>query len=446
MDHEAKDAAAAPSTSPPLPAAAGSDPRRARILFAVAFVFTCLVTFFQSRSLFLHPPLYCEDGLFFTHYYNHRAWRELFWFYNGYVSLIPNALAFMVRAFPATFAPYLLSGWALVMGGVSYALFALPRFRALLPSDRARFLCCVLLALWPLGDFAMAHSGVYSLWHLLLVLVLLALVPAPRCTAVEVLLLLVQLLIVMTHPLSLLLVPVWGMTLVRERHVFARVSAALLIAAALAYYAVGIQHRSHAWFSLDAATRTGFVLAVRVFLEAVALARIPDELQASGMRTLAIVLGATIGLGAMAVAFVFRRRFSRTERRVLLVLLYLILSITFVSVVTRALPAVASKWAQRYFYIQHFLFLFGVMFMVHRLAAAWRWTWGRIALALVPVVAWCVFLIGYNRYAWWTEVPRDGARVADFLRRVEAAEDRDAPGPQRVRYGRGYWSLDVTVR
>ena len=173
------------------------------------------------------------------------------------------------------------------------------------------------------------------------------------------LLLLWQMLIICSHPLSLVLVPVWAVKLYRERTPFARVVQAVLIVTALVYFWQGVQHRSYPMLTAEMARRTGYLLAVRVFLEALVEARIPTQLQEAGRQWLNVTLGAGALAAVVTLAAVFRRRFERGQLWVLAVLLYAIVSLTFLSVVTRLLPAAASRWAQRYFYLQHFLFLLG---------------------------------------------------------------------------------------
>ncbi len=418
----------------------------ARRVFAAVFALSCLCTFARSYVVFLRPPLYCEDGLFFTHFYNERHPGQIFWSYNGYVAIGPNLLAFLAVFLPVQAAPYFLSGAALVARAFAHSLFTLPRFRVVVARDRSRLIVAALLSVWPLGDFAMAHTGVYSIWNLLLGLILLALVPVGAFVWTEIALLSFQLLAILSHPLSLLLVPVWIVDLVRERRLHARVFRGILIVAALAYYALAVRHVAQGPFRPDVAHRAAYLLVVRVFLEAFTGAWLPVELQRRAMQSLILALGVAAVVLPTALMVVYRKRFRTPEKQALLVILGIAITIVWLSAATRRLLPAADLWGGRYYYVPQYLFLLYVMVVAEGMLGNTTRSRGKVAMLLVAVLGWCAVVVTKNRYAWWERVPTDGQKVSAFLSRVARAERDPASSPALMEYRRGRWSLRFHMR
>jgi hypothetical protein len=437
---------AAPATQPALAPQVAAQ-LRPWAAFAALALFYAACTVAQSWRLFVHPPLYYEDAWFFAHFYNNPSVREVAWFYNGYVSLLPNAVVYVTtHLFPTRWAPYLLSLWALGVGAVACSLFALPRFRAIVPSDRARVAICALLTLWPLGDFALASAGVYSLWHMLLALGLLALAPAGRSRRGEIALAVVQILFIWSHPLSIALVPLWLVKVAAGRDREERIIAAALVAAAVAYQLFGVHHAALELSLRNALRRSGWLVWVRVVFESVVGARLTVAQAAHGRPIVASLGGmATVAtLAALLVAA--RRRFDHRRLLVLAGLAYLIYALTVGSVWARNLPAETWEWGQRHYYVQQYLFLLAAMVVLHGVASRWRWSLRRLAVALTPVAAFAVFSIYSNRYAFWEQVPGDGPQIAAFLEKVAAAERDKGPRPRTLHYERPRRAFDIIVR
>lgn len=414
--------------------------------FLVVFALYCVTTFVQSYRLFLWPPLYCEDGLFFTHFYNDRTSSPFGWFYNGYVAIGPNLLGYAATFLPPRVAPYLFSGVALLTGGVAYAVFTLARFRTVVASDTARVIIASLLVLWPLGDFAVAHSGVYALWHLLMLLVLLALAPAGPANARGFAWLGVQLIAVWSHPMCVVLIPVWAASaLLWDRTRFGRGCRLVLIAAAALFYSLAVRHRPYDPLSANVLDKTLYLLSVRVFLESMIGPALVVKIYQSEARWLAVVLGATLFFLPTALAVVKRKRLGPAVRRFLWISLYAVVVMMWVSATTRPLPHRPDLWAGRYYYLPQYFFLLAAAVIVEEGFSVASWPRRRLAAALVPVVAWCAGLLYVDRYAFWEEVPTEGPQVARFLARVAEAEKGERP-EEKLLFRRGKWSLEFRVR
>ncbi len=146
---------------------------------ALAGLFILIATILGLRTFdaVFYPVLHCEDGTeMLAYYWNHPHPAEVFRFYMGYISLIPNIVGFLaVSLFPLHLAPYVMVLFSLSTATTAVSLFALRRFRPIMPDDKSRMLVSLILALLPLGNFAMLTNLTYSMWHLLLIaLVLMA--------------------------------------------------------------------------------------------------------------------------------------------------------------------------------------------------------------------------------------------------------------------------------
>jgi len=405
-----------------------------------------VATLAKCFELFRFPPLYCEDGLFLTHFYDDPTSSPLAWFYNGYVAVGPNLLGFVAAHLPVRAAPYFLSGTALAAGGLAYAQFTLPRFRAVVPSDESRFALAAMLVLWPLGDFAVLHAGVYSIWHLLMALVLLAIAPVGKAGIAWAALFAVQVLAVCSHPLAIILVPVWAASaFFWDRSPFARANRVALILLAIVFYAFAERHRSLHPFSSGVLGRTSYLLCVRVFLEALLGPALVVKLHSGGFDTVVMVLGAVAFSLVTAGVVAFRRRLDGAQRRFFWLTLYSVVAMMWVSTATRPLPPRPDLWAGRYYYLPQYFFLLACMVLVERVAATARWSPRRVAAIVAPALAWSAVLLYLDRYAFWEQVPTDGRQVGRFLSRVSEAE-RGEGSDEKLLFRRGKWSLEFRVR
>src|SRR5262249_1718571 len=152
-------------------------------------------------------------------------------------------------------------------------------------------------------------------------------------------LLAVQLLAVCSHPLAVVLIPVWGASaLFWDRSWFARGCRLGLIVATGLVYLLAVRHRAYDPFSGNVLDRTFYLLSVTVFLESVIGPALVLKLHESGLEWLDVTLGAVLFIVPVLAAFVGRRRLGPAERRFLGLMLWLIATMMWVSAATRPLP------------------------------------------------------------------------------------------------------------
>ena len=330
-----------------------------------------LAQYLREPSLFGASQLFKEDaGVLFAHYYN-RA-DSFFIYYMGYVSVGPNILGWL-----ATRAPTRLIGQAFVLVSVLSAAYALsvlylPRFRALIPSDRARWLSCLWLSVLPIGNGAILRAATWSFWPMLLAAGLLLAQPAAPRSRGRWFELAYLAIAVCSCPVSLVLVPVCLYNAWRLRDAFRR-TASIGLALLVVAYAVVMRREigapywvewSFKWSAekldlLYAAKHLVLVIGDRVVFEPLATSFVRNQLIWNGLFVCTVVGGLML---LFALVLAVRRlpmlaELVRRNASVLAVLGYLSIAITAVSVATRfgeGAQDYAEPFHQRYFWVQQY--------------------------------------------------------------------------------------------
>lgn len=433
---------------------AGSPSRLAAIGgFCLLMLAITAISFFREPAAFLSPVLAYEDGRdVFAFYYNHPEASAVFRSYNGYVSVLPNLWGWLVLRGPITWAPYLLAWGPLLLSSFAFAFFALPLFRPLVASDRARAVVAVITAAAPLTNDLYLGNTMYSVWSLLLLLVLAALAPAPAAPRSAVVGALAQGLVLCSHPLSILIVPVYLLrAFVPSRLGFseaprglARVYYLSLAGIGVMYQLIGVSRES---VSPPALVETAY-LTLRFLLERVVFGSLFGDGAARALRRsgheewiLALALG---GLCLIAIAVrVVRRRCDRAHGFAGIYGAWIILGLTVLYVVGRSpdLSILGSDRAFRYFWTQRVLFLIALGVLGERLLSSRGrpLRWG----VLVTVVLALGWLNQDNRSPYRVR-PAQGQAVRELALEL-AAQEQVRGGREGVtaRLERGIWSLEI---
>jgi hypothetical protein len=239
---------------------------------------------YRCHEYFLDPVLRVEDGgRVFAFFYEHREPGQLFRFKSGYLALIPNAIGFASIRLPTALAPYLLTIAPAFLALAGFAAFRAAAFARWVPSDEVRTAICLALALNPVGNFAVLCNTDYSIWSALFLLSWLVLIPLPQRTAAAIGMFVVMQILVWSHPLSIVTVPLCIFWLVRER----RWAQRLLLVAMI------VGHGVHAWKGIAPA-------AVVDEASSVAMAARPAFVAALGQHLAEVVTQATLGRAALA--------------------------------------------------------------------------------------------------------------------------------------------------
>lgn len=433
-------------------------------LFGLAAAFW----YWHGQWAFVLPTMGCEDGqLMFAYYVNQPSPWGIFRFYYGYISLLPNLVGYLSAQVPPTWSPFVLAYFALAVKAAAHTLFALRRFRGVLPSDNLRWWVCLLLALLPLGNVQHIDNTTYSIWNLLWILLLLAYAPLGQSRLGQVGQWGLMALCIWSHPLAVVVGPILLYNLI-TRPADRWFNGGLLLLLAL-YLGLGVElgftERPR---SLTASVLlTPLYLLNRVLFEALFGYHLRLILYKAGQ--LWLIYGPALLVGAGAVWWYSRRwrSLSWPSQLQLGLLVYAIGALTWLTVYTRAADATIymGEWSHRYFYIQQYLIWLGLAVAVGRevlphprpngasallvregignskesLPFSWPegvqkrnektvppLIWGRVGGG-VALIALYLVMMNYYHWDYLRTWPEPGRQLAEFLQEIQSYQQR---GPQ----------------
>jgi hypothetical protein len=421
-------------------------PLRVALLGAAIFLFLLV----RNYPAFALPVLHCEDGREMLSFYTlFPAPEGILRFYGGYVSLLPNVIGYMsVQWLPLTLTPYALAIYPLALASVTYSLLALRRFRFLIASDQWRFFLAFFLACLPLGNVHLISNTAYSIWNLLLLLLLLAIAPSERSILFKLAQFVFMTLAVLSTPLSIVIAPICAVNAVQAKK---RVDQGLnvgLIGVIILYLLFGVQTSMGTVSNLGLHTvpYTLRYLLERVVYEAVFGNRLRLDLYQEQMLWPMQVTALGICLAFAVFVYVRRDRFTRQDFINLLLLVYLIATITGLVVITRTMTDSShmDMWNMRYFYTQRVL-LWIVAAMIVFKGINWRFSpkYAQLLLgAILLLYAWGIW--HQNRYVYDTLIEA-GRELANFLQEVDTAKRELAPG-QSAEYLLEPYCFEIRLR
>ena len=375
--------------------------------------------------MLLWPPLHAEDGTeMLAYYYCHREPSSILRAYNGYVSLLPNLIGYSSLGAPIALAPRLLAAAPFAL---TVACLMLPFSVRLFGRDvspGARAAPTLLLAALPLGTANLVANTTYSLWNCLLALALLSLAPPAAGWLGTLGRLALAIPLLASHPLSLVVLPVFAATARRDRPGAAAALALILLG--LTYQLAGVARPE-----LD--SRIGAVdlglLAVRYLAERVVFTslfggELRVALHESGLGPAVTVIGLLVIAAVSALCFREWRR-GGVRRWQQAGLAYLVGAFTLVTVSTRVTQGrwLGSFFGERYFYVPKVLFL---LLLISLGLAAWSRSSPRRRRLIGAAVCAYAALLGYverDRYA--VDVAA-GRRIAAFVDQAATLESRNA--------------------
>ncbi|HET6879690.1 MAG TPA: hypothetical protein VFI31_06035 [Pirellulales bacterium] len=423
-----------------------------RLLQAGVFAGVALILFAKAPHLYLRPPLVYEDGRdLFSFYFEHREPEAILRAYNGYVSLVPNLVGYCAGWMPLRLLPRTYSFCALFCNALAFSLFCTRRFRPIVPSDKARSVICLFLAIMPLGDFAVLSAAMYLLWPLLLTLLLMLLVPFGGNVASRTGLVVGLALCACSHPLSVVALPLVVLNVWRHPDWSERAMNLALLAVIGVYLTLGTSpHAPADW--LTSLRSTGVFVLERVYLESLigALRRLAWHGR-DHWPWLNACLGAACVSTFGGIVFLARSRIDRTSLTTLLILNYLVWALTLGSVLGRGLTEsmlTEHYFPKRYTYLQEFCWLLALGVTAARLVPEFVTRPAVRRLAVAAAFVFATVLCTENRVLWgYDRQGLAGNQVREFMRQVDAV--RNAPKnvrPIELALERDIWSVRVRVR
>lgn len=180
--------------------------------FLVLAALALVVALARAPGMAALPVLSMDDGRFLAQFVNPEGEGGLLFVYAGYVALLTNAAFAAVDAavdagMPLPWVPWATHAVALAASSATLALFALPRFAAVLPDARLRAAACAALVLLPIHTYNLLGSLTFVNWSALLAFVLLGMTPFSRRPAALAGEIALRVALVWSHPLCLALAP-----------------------------------------------------------------------------------------------------------------------------------------------------------------------------------------------------------------------------------------------
>jgi hypothetical protein len=336
-----------------------------------------------------------------------------------------------VQWIPLRLVPYTLALYPLLLAAATYSLLLLPRFRTLIDNDIHRLGITVFVAIMPHGQVYLVSNTTYSLWNLLLLLLLFTLAPAAKSWQGRTIELTAMILAAVSTPLSIVAVPVFVFNLFRHKGDADRIRNSILIVVVVLYVAIGTQSAGLALLSnlLARIEVTWLYFLQRVVAESVLGYNLRLALFQGGQLWIIYTAAMTICIG---LAVIIDRRYQRFQRESFInlgILLYYLGAITFLSVISRQLDPVShmGAWNIRYFYVQHVFFWLFVGIIITK-AVDWQQTVRPVkALVLSLVFVYAIWMAYEQRPIYQTSYS-EGRVLATFLANVESTRAILTPG------------------
>jgi hypothetical protein len=385
----------------------------------------------RSWSALVIPELALEDGRdLLAFFFNSPNPASALRSYNGYLSFVSNAIAWLATRGPITLAPYIFALASLGFAAAGMFMISRPQFAWLIPNAIDRAIIALLLAVLPLGRGRLINNLDYSLWSLLFLLIVLLAYPLPRSPLRLVLRSILIILCIFSHPLSIVVVPICIIHLVREKGLPQRLCVGLFLLAIVLYQIFGVDHSSSLVITLQS-----FALALKLFLTRVLL-----EIVSGAKASVALLAAAPGGGDLLGIAVLLFLVFlsvtddstSQVQWATAIALL-LMFGLVFASVAARMsrdfVADVFNAYFQRYFYVPKLvLAIFLLSQAVPRL---------RKGVSSVKLLAKCSILIGVAAYlvqtnrinnSLYQNSVTEGRRVKAFLSDVQTHVQRAKAG------------------
>ena len=390
----------------------------------------------------------------FAFYINHSESAGIFRSYGGYISLLPNLIGYVATRLSISFSPYFMVFSSLWITSCAFTVFALPRYRFALASDKGRMALCLILGLLPLGNSAIRSSITYSQWHLLWLFLILILAPLPRSTLGRIGQLGFLVVTAWSHPLSILGIPLLGLTAIvrwKKDEIFNSVG---LITAIVAYQLIGVDASDAIQkISFSSIGLAGKYILHRVVFESIFGNRLRLLLHEQQMDWM-ILLFALSAIGILCLLlWNERRRISNGNWLWIGGLTVIIAGVSLGSVIGRSMDGNThlGGWEQRYFYIQQMAFVLTCSIALFYFLSSRQWSaqsrslWIRLGIVVGVSLVWSNF----SNRVWFDTSAEAGQKVQAFVREVDSRLSHShemADGSMMIfDRGGGFWDIRIDI-
>lgn len=297
------------------------DPRQNTKLDLNYFIIflSCLLIFALRNSLngVFYPTLLYEDSTsLFQPFYNGKGVGYIFETWNGYLYIIPKTIAFIFNYLPAKHIPSSYALISMIFAAITYVVLYV-----MLQGNFGKWIavtCTLTIAALPLGYHLLVTNLAFSIWNMLLILIFLFFVPVPQTKVKRKFYCFVTVIMIWSHPLSLLLLPLYlykSMVEPENKWIHRLFSFSTLL-----YF----------WFGMipKAVDFSKLVILPKVLLEAIVVGSVLGPVKTAYIMTYdRMSIYATIILFFLVIFWgLFWSERSRREKELFIVSLYLIVS------------------------------------------------------------------------------------------------------------------------
>jgi len=190
-----------------------------RMFLFASFAAIAGALFIKNPSIYLTPAFLPDDIVLFQYHFNHREPGSFIYYWMGYFSLFPNLVAkISVSILPVTWIPRAFAISCLLTTATMYWMLCLPPFAAYVSDPKYRFFIALMIAIQPIGSWAIQGSLMWQHWNLVCMIFLIVLMePHIKRITYAGLSSLILLLCIFSTPLCVIFFPVF---LIRCIHCF----------------------------------------------------------------------------------------------------------------------------------------------------------------------------------------------------------------------------------
>ena len=335
----------------------------APVFYVAAFLLIAFILLAKNPYLYVYPPLLDEISMLQYHVNNPGS---LFYFYNGYFSLVPNVMAkIAITLFPLKWIPRIFAIESLLICTLTIWLFCLNWYAPLVSNRNARLTIAALIAIQPIGTWPLQVSLMYQTWNFVIIIILLLVVEESFDNLKWLLMTVAILLFTWSNPVSVCFLPVFvlgGIRAFQQKNIVRLGSYLILCISVPIYFYKGVMIIQN-----DVPTMNQFYY-IATYSLATGLERI--LLDSFFPFTLKIIVRDESRLIAMAIAvfiFIFlcflvlkATAVNRNIRRLSILTAYTCLTVTVFSIARQMRPGM--EWffverSSRYSYVQQYCVL-----------------------------------------------------------------------------------------
>lgn len=278
------------------------------LMFILIFVLIVL----RNRCSFLSPIAGHEDGRdLLSMFFNNRSLRLLIWKYAGYVSFGPKLLAYPASFAPVQWIPFLYVVLSGLVAACTLTTVVLDQSRLAAKSQWERLAIAVILIVMPLGKTHMFTNVTYSQWHMLFMLFMLSLQPAPKAGYRQIFWSISILICTASNPLSILALPLIIRHGVDSKTIAQKAAISVCALNVILYQIWGIQTHPFPRLTVESILFSCRVFLSRVIVEILVGPRITIALEARHKGWVTCLVGA--GLLIFWVLFRIHRSKNQDE-------------------------------------------------------------------------------------------------------------------------------------